>query len=111
MRTIQTENATYKIADSRNLDDFVKQLKKPKNAAKRFKAEKRVFPVFFAGKTSTREYVRQYYERNNLNRNQPLYEYLDGLFSPLSENASPDFAIEDDVIEVKLLEGETNGQH
>jgi hypothetical protein len=28
MRTIQTENATYKIADSRNLEDFVKQLKK-----------------------------------------------------------------------------------
>jgi hypothetical protein len=25
MRTIQTENATYKIADSRNLEDFVKQ--------------------------------------------------------------------------------------
>jgi hypothetical protein len=49
MRTIQTENATYKIADSRNIEDFVKQLKKPKNAAKRFKADKRVFPVFFAG--------------------------------------------------------------
>ena len=48
MRTIQTENATYKIADSRNLEDFVKQLKKPKSATKRFKAEKRVFPVFFA---------------------------------------------------------------
>jgi hypothetical protein len=102
MRTIQTENATYKIADSRNLDDFVKQLKKPKSATKRYKAEKRVFPVFYAGKTSTREYVRQYYEQNNLNRNQPLYEYLDGLFGPLSENPSPDFAIEEDVIEVKL---------
>jgi hypothetical protein len=50
MRTIQTENATYKIADSRNLEDFVKQLKKPKNAAKRFKAEKRVFPCFLRAK-------------------------------------------------------------
>jgi hypothetical protein len=60
--------------------------------------------VFFAGETSTRDYVRQYYERNNLNGNleNPLYEYLDGLFGPLSENPSPDFAIEDDVIEVKL---------
>jgi hypothetical protein len=29
----------------------------------------------------------------------------------LSRNPSPDFAIEEDVIEVKLLEGETNGQH
>ena len=102
MRTIQTENATYKIADSRNLDDFVKQLKKPKTAAKRFKVDPRVFPVFHAGKTSTRDYVRQYYERNSLNGNQPLYEYLDGLFGPLSENPAPDFAVEDDVIEVKL---------
>jgi hypothetical protein len=65
MRTIQTENATYKIADSRNLEDFVKQLKKPKSAAKRFKADKRVFPVFFAGKTSTRQYVEAYYHLNH----------------------------------------------
>ena len=50
MRTIQTENATYKIADSRNLEDFVKQLKKPKSAAKRFKVEKRIFPVFLCGR-------------------------------------------------------------
>jgi hypothetical protein len=84
MRTIQTENATYKIADSRNLEDFVKQLKKPKSAAKRFKADKRVFPVFFAGETSTYDYVRSVLRTNNLNGNQPLYEYLDGLFSPLS---------------------------
>ena len=98
MRTIQTENATYKIADSRNLDDFVKQLKKPKAAAKRFKVDKRVFPVFKAGKTSTREYVRQYYALNH----QSSYEYVESLFGPLSENPAPDFAVEDDVIEVKL---------
>ena len=106
MRTIQTENATYKIADSRNIEDFVKQLKKPKSAAKRFKAEKRVFPVFFAGETSTRQYVEAYYHLNH----QASYEYIESLFGPLSENPSPDFAIEEDVIEVKLLEGETNGQ-
>ena len=104
MRTIQTENATYKIADSRNLDDFVKQLKKPKTAAKRFKVDKRVFPVFKAGKTSTREYVRQYYALNHQSGMAQIkfYEYLDGLFGPLSENPAPDFAVEDDVIEVKL---------
>jgi hypothetical protein len=50
MRTIQTENATYKIADSRNLEDFVKQLKKPKSAAKRYKADKRLFPCFLRAK-------------------------------------------------------------
>ena len=98
MRTIQTENATYKIADSRNLEDFVKQLKKPKSAAKRFKAEKRVFPVFFAGKTSIREYVEAYYELNH----QASPQYVESLFGLLSANPSPDFAIEEDVIEVKL---------
>lgn len=102
MRTIKTENGQYIIADNRNLDDFIKQLKKPKNPAKRFKAEKRVFPVFFAGQTSTRDYVRQYYERNNLNGDKSLYEYLDGLFGPLSDNPAPDFAVEDDVIEVRV---------
>jgi hypothetical protein len=100
MRTIQTENATYKIADSRNLEDFVKQLKKPKNAAKRYKVEKRVFPVFFAGKTSTRQYVEAYYHLNH----QASPHYVESLFGLLSANPSPDFAIEDDVIEVKLLE-------
>jgi hypothetical protein len=108
MRTIQTENATYKIADSRNLEDFVKQLKKPKSAAKRFKADKRVFPVFFAGKTSTRQYVEAYY---HLKQSGIAPSVRRKLFGPLSANPSPDFAIEDDVIEVKLLEGETNGQH
>ena len=98
MRTIQTENATYKIADSRNLDDFVKQLKKPKSAAKRFKAEKRVFPVFFAGETSARQYVEAYYHLNH----QASPQYVESLFGLLSVNPSPDFAIEEDVIEVKL---------
>ena len=102
MRTIKTERGQYTIADNRNLDDFIKQLKKPKNPAKRAKVEKRVFPVFFAGQTSTRDYVRQYYERNNLNGNQSLYEYLEGLFGPLSDNPAPDFAVEDDVIEVRV---------
>jgi len=102
MRTIKTERGQYTIADNRNLDDFIKQLKKPKNPAKRFKAEERVFPVFFAGQTSTRDYVRQYYKRNKLNGNQSLSDYLDGLFGPLSDNPAPDFAVEDDVIEVRV---------
>ena len=100
MRTIQTENATYKIADSRNIEDFVKQLKKPKSAAKRYKAEKKTFPVFFAGETSTRKYVEAYYHLNH----QASPQYVESLFGLLSVNPSPDFAIEEDVIEVKLLE-------
>jgi hypothetical protein len=100
MRTIQTENATYKIADSRNLEDFVKQLKKPKSAAKRYKVDKKTFPVFFVGETSTRKYVEAYYELNH----QASPQYVESLFGLLSVNPSPDFAVEDDVIEVKLLE-------
>jgi hypothetical protein len=100
MRTIQTENATYKIADSRNLEDFVKQLKKPKSAAKRYKVDKKTFPVFFARETSTRKYVEAYYHLNH----QASPQYVESLFGLLSVNPSPDFAIEEDVIEVKLLE-------
>jgi hypothetical protein len=62
MRTIQTENATYKIADSRNLEDFVKQLKKPKSAAKRFKADKRLFPCFLRAKPQPVSMSPAYYE-------------------------------------------------
>ena len=102
MRQIKTENGQYTIADNRNLDEFIKQLKKPKSATKRAKVDKRVFPVFFAGKTSTRDYVRQYYQRNNLNGDKSLYDYLEGLFGPLSDNPAPDFAVEDDVIEVRV---------
>lgn len=102
MRTIKTERGHYTIADNRNLDEFIKQLKKPKSATKRAKVEKRFFPVFFAGQTSTRDYVSQYYQRNNLNGDKSLYEYLEGLFGPLSDNPAPDFAVEDDVIEVRV---------
>lgn len=98
MRMIQTENATYKIADSRNLEDFVKQLKKPKSLAKRYKSEKKAFPVFYAGKTSTRHYVEAYYHLNH----QASPQYVQSLFGLLSVNPSPDFAVEEDVIEVKL---------
>jgi hypothetical protein len=98
MRTIKTKLGTYKIADSRNLEEFLKQLKKPKSLAKRFKADKKTFPVFFAGKTSTRHYVEAYYHLNH----QASPQYVENLFGLLSANSSPDFAIEEDVIEVKL---------
>jgi hypothetical protein len=98
MRTIKTENATYKIADSRNLEDFVKQLKKPKSAAKRFKVDKKTFPVFFAGETSTRKYVEAYYHLNH----QASPQYVESLFGLLSDNPSPDQPIEDETIEVSV---------
>jgi hypothetical protein len=101
MRTIQTENATYKIADSRNLEDFVKQLKKPKSLAKRFKAEKRVFPRFISGTTSTRQYVEAYYHFNHQGREQGP-QYVQSLFGLLSDNPSPDQPIEDETIEVSV---------
>jgi hypothetical protein len=98
MRQIKTENATYKIADSRNLEDFIKQLKKPKSLAKRFKADKKTFPVFFAGKTSTRQYVEAYYGLNH----SVSPDYVQSLFGLLSDNPSPDQPIEDETIEVSV---------
>jgi hypothetical protein len=98
MQTIKTKLGTYKIADSRNLEDFIKQLKKAKPAAKRFKADKKTFPVFFAGKTSTRHYVEAYYHLNH----QASPQYVQSLFGPLSDNPSPDQPIEDETIEVSV---------
>jgi hypothetical protein len=102
MRTIKTEHGTYKIADSRNLEEFLKQLKKPKPAAKRFKADKRVFPMFLSGKTSTQEYVRAYYRMNDLEGKQNLEEYVKGLFGDLPTTPAPDQPIEDETIEVSV---------
>ena len=102
MRTIKTKLGTYKIADSRNLEDFIKQLKKPKSLAKRFKAEKRVFPMFLSGRTSTQEYVRAYYRMNDLEGKQNLEEYVKGLFGNLPATPAPDQPIEDETIEVSV---------
>jgi hypothetical protein len=98
MRTIKTKLGTYKIADSRNLEEFLKQLKKPKSLAKRFKAEKRVFPHFISGTTSTRQYVEAYYRLNH----EASPQYVESLFGLLSDNPSPDQPIEDETIEVSV---------
>jgi hypothetical protein len=102
MRTIKTKLGTYKIADNRNIEEFIKQLKKPKNPAKRFKAEKRVFPHFISGTTSTRQYVEAYYRLNNLNRDNSLYDYVKGLFGELPFTPASDQPIEDETIEVSV---------
>ena len=101
MRTIKTTNGTYKISDERNLDDFLKALKKTKPPVKRAKASPRRFPVFISGRTSTHEYVRSYYRMNDLEGNQEnLEEYVYGLFGALPTTPAPDQPIEDDTIEV-----------
>ena len=103
MRTIKTTKGTYKISDSRNLDDFLKALKKTKPPVKRAKAIPRRFPVFLSGRTSTQEYVRAYYRMNDLEGNQEnLEEYVEGLFGSLPTTPAPDQPIEDDTIEVSL---------
>ena len=104
MRTIKTEHGTYKIADSRNLEEFLKQLKKSKPAAKRFKADKRVFPMFLSGKTSTREYVEAYYCMNGLDghHDNGVSEYVKGLFGDLPTTPAPDQPVDDETIEVSV---------
>lgn len=102
MRTIKTTKGTYKISDSRNLDDFLKALKKTKPPVKRAKASLRVFPAFVSGQMSTNEYVRRYYSVNGLQGNKILEEYVESLFGALPTTPAPDQPIEDDTIEVSL---------
>lgn len=102
MRTIKTTNGTYKIRDDRNLEEFIKDLKKAKPPVKRAKASPRRFPVFLSGKTSTQEYVRAYYRMNDLAGNENLESYVQGLFGDLPTTPAPDQPIEDDTIEVSL---------
>jgi hypothetical protein len=102
MRQIKTEHGTYKIADSRNLEEFLKQLKKSKPAVKRAKLPPRQFPAFISGKTSTREYVETYYRMNRLEGDKKASEYVKSLFGELPATPSPDQPIDDETIEVSL---------
>jgi hypothetical protein len=102
MRTIKTTNGTYRIADSRNLEEFIKTLKKAKPPAKRAKASPRVFPRFISGSTSVSEYVRAYYRMNQLEGSENLESYVYGLFGALPTTPAPDQPLEDDTIEVIL---------
>lgn len=102
MRTIKTTNGTYKIRDDRNLEEFIKDLKKTKPPVKRTKASPRVFPRFISGSTSVSEYVRAYYRMNDLGGSEDLESYVQGLFGSLPTTPAPDQPIEDDTIEVSL---------
>jgi hypothetical protein len=96
MRQIKTEHGTYKIADSRNPEEFLKQLKKSKPAVKRAKLPPRQFPRFISGKTSTREYVEAYYRMNGLEGGvqETVPQYVKGLFGELPDTPAPDQPIE-----------------
>jgi predicted translin family RNA/ssDNA-binding protein len=104
MRQIKTEHGTYKIADSRNLEEFLKQLKKSKPAVKRAKLPPRQFPAFVSGTTSTREYVEAYYRMNGLDgyHDDGVSEYVKSLFGELPDTPAPDQPIDDETIEVSV---------
>ena len=103
MRQIKTANGTYKIADSRNLEEFLKLLKKPK-VTKKAKKEPRQFPAFISGTTSTREYVEAYYRMNGLDghHDDGVSEYVKSLFGELPDTPAPDQPVDDETIEASL---------
>jgi hypothetical protein len=64
MQTIKTETGVYKISDTRDAGEFMRQLAKPKKRAKREKDPVRTFPRFESGKTTTVGYIKEYYRLN-----------------------------------------------
>ena len=64
MQTIKTEHGTYKISDTRDAAEFLRQLAKPKKRARREKDSVRHFPQFMPGETSVQAYVAKYFELN-----------------------------------------------
>ena len=64
MQTIKYKSGTYKISDTRDAAEFMRQIRKPKRPNWKNKpnhtAQKREFPMFIPGQTSVREYVRNY---------------------------------------------------
>jgi hypothetical protein len=66
MQTIKTEHGTYTIKNDRDPGEFMRKLAKPAARKRAEKAPVRTFPRFYPGETSTRSYLRQYCEANNL---------------------------------------------
>ena len=67
MQLIDTPTGRYCIADGRSAADFIKALKaasKPKRPRVSTARPARRFPMFYAGTTSTADYVTQYYALN-----------------------------------------------
>lgn len=66
MQTIKTEHGTYKISDTRDAAEFMRQLAKPKKRGRREKDSVRHFPKFYPGETSVHEYIKRFHEMNGL---------------------------------------------
>jgi hypothetical protein len=67
MQLIDTPTGRYCIADGRDLGAFLKALKtasKPKRPRVSTTRPVRRFPAFYAGETSTADYVAEYYRLN-----------------------------------------------
>lgn len=67
MQLIDTPTGRYCIADGRSAADFIKALKaasKPKRPRVSTARPVRRFPRFYAGETSTADYVVEYYRLN-----------------------------------------------
>jgi hypothetical protein len=91
MQTIKTETGTYKISDTRDAGEFMRQLAKPKKRAKREKDPVRNFPRFYPGDTTTAGYIRDYYRLNG---------FTDGVFTCASTNPSPVYDASQPIVEV-----------
>ena len=96
MQLIDTPTGRYCIADGRDLGAFLKALKtasKPKRARLLTARPVRRFPAFYAGETSTADYVAEYYR---LNRDlvgdhceRGAADYVRGLFGELPTTPAP----------------------
>lgn len=95
MQTIKTEHGTYKISDTRDAAEFMRELKKPKKRAQREKDPLRYFPKFRPGETSTMTYVREYFQLNGWSM-----ESYHALFPRLSPMPAPCYDPTQPLVEV-----------
>ena len=104
MQLIDTPTGRYLIADGRDLGAFLKALKsasKPKRPRLSTARPARNFPRFYAGETSTADYVAEYYRLNrDLVGDHCDYgaaDYVRGLFGELPTGPAPYYADGDNV--------------
>jgi hypothetical protein len=99
MQLIDTPTGRYCIADGRDLGAFLKALKtasKPKRPRLSTARPVRRFPAFYAGETSTADYVAEYYALNFGGQFNELgalptgaADYVRGLFGELPTTPAP----------------------
>jgi hypothetical protein len=101
MQTLKIGNTTYKLRPDRDLGPILAAATKKPARRRQSTTAVRNFPVFTPGKTSTAQYVTEYYRLNSAIIAESHYiNYARDMFGDLSHDPAP-YYVDGDNVEVE----------